>query len=308
MPHEFELIAQILRGLGDSEELLLGPGDDCALVSLAPDHLLASSIDSFSEGRHFPQAADPWLVAQRCLRASLSDLAAMGGTPVFALISLTMPNADVNWLADFVEGIRAAASEFGCPIAGGNLSQGELHIAISVHGSLRQQAALTRSGAQVGEEVFVSGVLGGAAAALECLTQARHRETLALQTRGERQHPLNRYWLPEPRLALGQALIGKASAAIDISDGLYADAWHLADASQTGIRMDAASLPLIADAAQSDDYELLFTAPRSARSIIDRLGDALDLAITLIGETTLEVGVWVDDQKIPKEVSGYKHF
>lgn len=308
MPHEFELIAQILRGLGDSDELVLGAGDDCALVALAPDHLLASSIDGFSEGRHFPRAADPWLVAQRCLRASLSDLAAMGAAPVFALVSLKMPGSDANWLEAFVEGVRDAASEFGCPIAGGNLSEGELSVTISVHGSVPRQGALTRSGAQAGQDVFVSGVLGGAATALTSLTKALDRETLASLTRRERHHPLNRYWLPEPRLELGQALIGKASAAIDISDGLYADTWHLVDASQTGVRMNAASVPLIGDAAQSDDYELLFIAPHSVRCAVEALGKSLDLKVTRIGETTPEVGVWLDEQMIPAGVSGYRHF
>ena len=238
MPHEFELIAQILRGLGDTDGLALGPGDDCALVDLEAGHRLASSIDSFSVGRHFPQAAHPWLIAQRSFRASLSDLAAMGAKPRFALIALCMPESEPQWLTGFIDGIRDAASRFKCAIAGGNISEGELSIAISVHGSVPVQGALLRSGAGPGQDVYVSGVLGGAAAALPQIGQGLDRKALLALTGGDPTHPLMRYWLPEPRLELGQALIGKATAAIDISDGLYADAWHLADASETGIRID----------------------------------------------------------------------
>ena len=308
MPHEFELIAQILRGLGDTDGLALGPGDDCALVDLEAGHRLASSIDSFSAGRHFPHAAHPWLIAQRSFRASLSDLAAMGAKPQFALIALCMPESDQQWLTEFIDGIRDAASRFKCAIAGGNLSEGALSVTISVHGSVPVQGALLRSGAEPGQDVYVSGVLGGAAAALPSIQQGLDRKALQALTGGDLMHPLMRYWLPEPRLDLGQALIGKATAAIDISDGLYADAWHLADASQTGIRIDRQAVPLMGDATQSDDYELLFTAPTSLRSEVKSLSEDISIRITAIGETLSKPGVWLGEKQIPKDASGYKHF
>ncbi len=308
MPHEFELIAHILRGLGDTDGLALGPGDDCALVDLEAGHRLASSIDSFSAGRHFPQAAHPWLIAQRSFRASLSDLAAMGAKPRFALIALSLPESDPHWLAGFVEGIRDAASRFRCPVAGGNLSKGELSVTISVHGCVPVQGALLRSGAKPGQDIYVSGVLGGAAAALPSIQQTLDHKSLQDITRADEQMPMTRYWLPEPRLDLGQALIGKATAAIDISDGLFADAWHLADASQTGLRIDPQAVPLMGDATQSDDYELLFTAPRSLRSEIESLSGEHSVRITAIGETLSKPGVWRGEKLIAKDASGYKHF
>lgn len=308
MPHEFELIELVLRGLGEDHGLLLGPGDDCALAELEAGRLLASSIDSFSAGSHFPLAAEPWLIAERCLRASLSDLAAMGAAPRFALVSLCLPKSDQAWLQGFVEGIEKAASRFNCPIAGGNLSQGELGITISVHGSVPAQGALLRSGAKAGEDIYVSGELGGAAAALPDIDQALDRESLQALSGGDPKHPFMRYWLPEPRLGLGQALIGSATAAIDISDGLYADAWHLANASETGLRIDHQTLPLRGNPAQSDDYELLFTAPTALRAKVRSLGEALSIPLTRIGETQSEPGVWIDEKLIARDASGYKHF
>ncbi len=306
--HEFELIAQILHRLGEDHDLVLGPGDDCALAELPSGCLLASSIDSFFEGRHFPLRADPWLIAQRCFRAALSDLAAMGAKPLLALLSLSLPDANQPWLEGFADGIRAAASRFKCPIAGGNLSCGELGVTLSVHGSVPTEGSLTRSGAEAGQDIFVSGVLGGAAAALEHIDEVRDRVTLLAVTGGVTAHPLNRYWLPEPRLDLGRALIGKASAAIDISDGLYGDAWHLAQASQVGLCFAAEVLPLAGDVGRSDDYELLFTAPASLRAHIESLGEAEGVRVTRVGETSHRTGVWRGSEFIRQDTLGYRHF
>ena len=308
MPDEFELIAQILGELGNQQTLELGPGDDCALVNIEPGQQLASSIDTFLAGQHFPGSANPWLIAQRCLRGALSDLAAMGAKPSFALVSLSMPSADSGWLKGFAQGMRDVATRFACPIAGGNLSSAALGVSISVHGCVPAGGALTRSGAQAGQQVYVSGLLGGAAAGVLQVTDEADPRALQALTLGDWRHPLNRYWLPEPRLSLGQGLIGLASAAIDISDGLYADAAHLAESSRVGLRLDTSALPAIGEMAQSDDYELLFTAPPGSQAAIDALGARLGVPITLIGVTTGQPGVWADEARVELSASGYKHF
>ena len=308
MPHEFELIDQIVSGLGKAEGLMLGPGDDCALTDLAEGHWLASSIDSFLPDRHFPRGADAWLIAERCFRASLSDLAAMGAKPKFALVALALEEADHDWVQEFTQGIGAAARRFGCPVAGGNLAMGPMHVALSVHGEVRAAQALSRSGAGAGEDVYVSGVLGGAAKALHELNQALDRRAVEALAEKMPDHPLVRYWLPQPRLALGQGLADIASAAIDISDGLFADAWHIAKASEVGLHLRPHALPSIGEVGASDDYELLFTAPREARPRIASLSRSLSIAVTRIGETKRETGVWVAGQPHREFQSGFSHF
>ena len=308
MPDEFELIAHILFELGDQQGLVLGPGDDCAVIELDSDQQLASSIDTFSAGQHFPQQADPWLIAQRCLRGALSDLAAMGAAPRFSLVSLSMPSADREWLGRFARGMGDAAREFGCAIAGGNLSNAGLSVSISVHGTVPKGHALTRAGAKPEQAVYVSGLLGGAAKALEQVSPALDRSALRALTKGEWQHPLNRYWLPEPRLSLGQGLIGLASAAIDLSDGLYADARHLSEASCVGLKLESALVPRIGTLHESDDYELLFTAPVASAEDIEALAARLGVSVTRIGITTADKGLWVNDIRIEKNDLGYRHF
>ncbi len=306
MPHEFELIDQIVAGLGKSEGLVLGPGDDCALTDLRAGHALASSIDCFVPDRHFPRDADAWFIAGRCFRAALSDLAAMGARPKFALIALTVETSDQAWVQAFTEGIRDTAVKFECPIAGGNLSKGPMNMTFSVHGEVPMGQALTRSGAKTGEDVYVSGILGGAARGLAQVRSMKPTSREAIHTLAETSpdHPLVRYWLPEPRLALGQSLIGIASAAIDISDGLLADAWHIAKASGTGLRLQASCLPEIGEIASSDDYELLFTAPRQMRARIESLRER----VTRIGETCAELGVWLGDEPVSEFATGFRHF
>ncbi len=303
MPHEFELIGQIVAGLGTPDGLLLGPGDDCALTDVRPGHALASSIDSFVPDRHFPRDADAWLIAGRCFRAALSDLAAMGAKPKFALLALTVERSDQAWIQAFTKGIRDTAAKFECPIAGGNLSTGTMNVTFSVHGEVPMGQALTRTGARAGEDVYVSGILGGAARGLAQLRPISREAMHALAEKSP-DHPFVRYWLPEPRLALGQSLIGIASAAIDISDGLLADAWHIAKASGTGIGFNPSSLPKIGEIASSDDYELLFTAPRQMRARIESLCER----VTRIGETGSEIGVWLGDEQVSEFATGFRHF
>ena len=326
MPHEFELINKIVKGLGEGEGqskgLILGPGDDCALTDLDSGHHLASSIDSFLPERHFPRYADAWLIAQRCVRASLSDLAAMGAKPKFALLALSIEAGTEDWVDGFTQGVRDAAMGFACLIAGGNLAKGPMQVTLSVHGDVPAGQALTRDGAKPGEDVYVSGTLGGAAKALAALGDS-DRQTIRHLAQASPEHPLVRYWLPEPRLALGQGLRGLASAVIDISDGLVADAWHIARASRVALHVNTHTLPSIGDIAASDDYELLFTAPRSAASKIAALSQMLTVPVTRIGETAgdpggsdlggidlggIDLGVFIDGQPAPEYQSGYRHF
>ncbi|WP_071873269.1 thiamine-phosphate kinase [Atopomonas hussainii] len=268
---EFALIARYFASAACAaagEELALGIGDDCAILSLAAEQQLAVSTDTLNQGVHFPAGADPRLLAWRALGCTLSDLAAMGAKPVGFTLALSLPEADDAWLAAFAEGLNTAAQQYRVRLVGGDTTRGPLSLTLTVLGRVPHGMALKRSGAQVGDLLCVGGVLGQAAAALPWVLGERLPEAAA-------EGLLHRYWQPAPQLALGRALRGRATSAIDISDGLLADCGHLAKASNVLLEIDSARVPLDANAvallgaeqAQAcalrggDDYRLAFTLP-----------------------------------------------
>jgi thiamine-monophosphate kinase len=314
---EFALIDRLIGILGERTRgapLALGPGDDAALVDAPAGSWWVSSIDTLVGGVHFPLAAPPDLVGFRSMGVSLSDLAAMGAQPGFVLIALTLPAGSDAWLERYAHGVAAAAGRFGVKVAGGNLAKGPLNVTVSVHGFVEQGAALTRSGARPGDLVCVSGLLGGAAAALS-RSDLEHPPALdALLGCGAADplYTLRRYYLPEPRLALGRALHGVASAAIDVSDGLVADLGHLCAASACAATIDLESVPVApgcaAEAAVTggDDYELCFTvAPHD----LPRLRELPD-DVAVIGRIDVGRGVTVQSRGRPVSLGrgGFDHF
>ena len=275
--------------------VVLGIGDDCALLSSTPGHHWAVSTDSMVEGRHFFPDVDPVHLGHKALAVNLSDLAACGATPRCFTLGLTLPHVDESWLSGFSEGLFALADQYGCVLVGGDTTQGLLNIAITVMGEVPQGQALRRSGARVGDDLWVSGTLGDARLGLEALLGERRLSPQALQYA---QHRLE---CPTPRVALGLALRGLASSAMDLSDGLLGDLGHLLKSSGLGAQIEThwidgesqAISPwlqaLSLDDRRSlvlsggDDYELLFTAPVSARDAVLALSREMSTPLTRIG-------------------------
>ncbi len=280
MLSEFELIAKYFDRPAPSA--LLGVGDDAALVCPREGMQLAVSTDLLLEGRHFRAGADPRKLGHKSLAVNLSDMAAMGATPRWATLAIALPAADEAWLAAFAEGLFALAGRFGTELIGGDTTRGPLAICITILGEVPSGGALLRSGARPGDDIWVSGELGGAALAL-----AHPGIDAAAQRLDE----------PEPRIALGEKLRGVATAAIDVSDGFAQDLGHILERSRCGARVDYDRLPRATAWAQlhdpvlerscvlggGDDYELAFTAPQNARGAIEAIGRGLDLALARVG-------------------------
>lgn len=315
---EFELIDALVGVLGKRARgagVVLGPGDDAALIEVPAGCAAVATIDTLVGDVHFPRAAPAELIAHRALGVSVSDLAAMGADPQYVLIALTLPEHGAEqWIGAFARGTAAATERFRVVVAGGNLARGELSVTVSAHGYVAAEAALRRSGAHPGDLVCVSGALGGAGVALEHadLVQPGDVATLLSRRDGDADYPLRRYYLPEPRLALGHALRGFASAAIDVSDGVVADLGHLCRASGVGAEIELERLPLVtgADARTAavagDDYELCFTV---AAAQSDRLA-ALPEPVAVIGTVVAGSGVRVTEAEREVELGagGYRHF
>lgn len=267
---EFDLIQRYLRPLNVSRpDLLLGIGDDCALLSPPAGQALAASLDCLNAGVHFPLDTCPFDIGYKALAVNLSDLAAMGAEPLWFMLGLSLPQADADWLAQFAAGVGALATRYQLSLVGGDTTQGPLSISVQIQGAVPADKALRRSGAQVGDDLWVSGYLGDAGAGLALALAQTPADT------ADRQYLLQRLNRPSPRVELGLALRGKASAAIDISDGLLADLSHILRASGVRACIELEALPLsapllaeqgLACAEQlaltaGDDYELCFCLP-----------------------------------------------
>lgn len=329
---EFDLIERFFwrpAGLGP-RHAVVGNGDDCAILAPAAGMHLAVSTDTLVEGRHFLSTVDPARLGHKALAVNLSDLAACGARPLAFTLALTLPRVDEAWLAGFSQGLLALADLHGCELIGGDTTAGPLSIGITVMGEVPAGQALLRSGARPGDDLWVSGWPGLARLSLEAF-----RGTLAPPLSAE-EFQLARMAMecPTPRVALGLALRGLASAAIDVSDGLLGDLSHVLRRSQVGARLVLDALPVHPVLATrplpqqhdgvlagGDDYELVFTAPAAHRAQILALGDTLALPLTRIGAIQVEAGLrllqgeldaWLDDDDTPREVANrwtsFDHF
>lgn len=293
---EFDLIRRFFaEATAARDDVTLGIGDDCALVRVPVGRELAVSMDTLVEGRHFLAGTDPEGLGHKALAVNLSDLAAMGAQPAWVTLSLTLPTADTTWLAAFMRGFSALAGTFNVQLIGGDTTRGPLAITVQAHGFVEPDKALRRSGGRPGDRLLVSGTLGDAALALAGLKQNPTMFDEALLSRLER---------PMPRVGLGRLLVGHATAAIDISDGLIGDLRHICEASDVGAHVNLAQLPL-SDAvreacdngdwryplAGGDDYELLF-------SVAERDADAVLADCRNAGHAVQEIGRLVDEQGI----------
>ena len=316
---EFEFIAARLRPLAAGTAGALDLQDDAALLDPPAGMTLVLTKDAMVAGVHFLTDDPPGAIAKKLLRVNLSDLAAMGAAPVGYLLALARAReTPETWLADFCQGLAEDQAAFGIGLLGGDTvsTPGPLTLSLTAIGQLPKGQALRRSGARAGDDLFVSGTLGDGALGLLVLQGKLDPPPAA------RDFLIERYRLPQPRLALGQALRGLAHAALDVSDGLLADLGHILEASGVGAELWADRLPLSAAArnlpgardaalAGGDDYELLFTAPASERSAIDALARKLDLPLTLIGQVQVTLGLRVLDaagREIHTERAGWQHF
>ena len=313
--HEFELIDRIVTRLRDTARgngVVLGPGDDAAVLEIPSGHQLVVSTDTLVADRHYPGGACADAIGYRSLAVATSDLAAMGATPAFATVSLTTEGLTANWAERYADGLAAAAHAFGIAIVGGNIARGPESVTVTVHGHVPNGAAITRSGAAPGDEVYVTGSLGGAGLALA----DENLGDWSLVALNE-ESPLKRYWMPQPRLQLGIDLRGIASASIDISDGLSSDLDHLCRASGVGCDIDLDTIPLYTGAtamnavAMGDDYELAFSASPKARGAIAELAERHGIPITPIATVREDANPrasWVQGGAPVEVRAGYRHF
>lgn len=308
---EFDLIRRFFQRPAPAG-VDVGVGDDCAVLTPTPGQRWLVSSDMLVEGRHFLSTVDPARLGHKALAVNLSDLAACGATPRGFTLALALPRADEAWLAGFAGGLLALADAHGCPLVGGDTTQGPLNLCITVFGEAPAGQALLRSGASVGDEIWVSGTLGDARLALEVF-----RGSVALAGDGF-EVVRAAMECPTPRLALGQALRGIATAALDLSDGLLGDLGHILAASGVGARLDVDALPRSAVLASQpvalqrlcglaggDDYELVFTAPPGAR-----LPD-VGVPLTRLGAIEAEPGLRVVDgrgEAVAHGLQSFDHF
>ncbi len=298
------------------EGVALGIGDDCAILSLPPGQELVVSVDTLNQGVHFPENSPAEKLARRALACAVSDLAAMGAKPLGFTLCLSAPQLSASWLEAFSSGLYAAAQDFSIALVGGDTTRSEqLSLSVQVMGSVAQGRALRRSGANPGDQIFVSGKVGDARAALDFLDRP---------TGENAEYFLNAYWSPVPRLLLGQSLVGLASAAIDISDGLLADLNHILQASGLGAKIDLDKIPRSSPLAAAygdavaqdyalsggDDYELCFTVPVDRVQQLARLTERSGLQLTHIGEIEAAPGLRAANaaQQALLNIRGYTHF
>lgn len=310
---EFDLIARIRARVATRADVVLGIGDDAALLAPPPGRQLVVTADTLNDGVHFPRGTSPADIGWKAMAVNLSDLASMGAEPAWCTLSLSLPQSDPAWIEGFLDGFLALAGQHGIALVGGDTTRGPLSISVTAMGLVEPGQALRRDGARVGDEVWVTGTLGDAAGGLALLD----REPVpALRARLDR---------PTPRVATGRALAGIATACVDVSDGLLADLGHVCARSHVAARIDVDALPASAalmevigeadrialQASGGDDYELCFTAPADAGADIGAVSAQLGLRITRIGRIVAGEGVHPVDAKSQPWSSprrGYDHF
>ncbi|AWV06472.1 thiamine-phosphate kinase [Marilutibacter maris] len=312
---EFELIERIRARAGGRDDVVLGIGDDAALLRVPPDRQLVVAMDTLNDGVHFPRGTAAADVGWKALAVNLSDLAAMGAEPAWCTLSLSLPASDDGWVDGFLDGFLKLATAHRVALVGGDTTRGPLSICVTMHGLVEPGRALRRDAARAGDAVWASGSLGDAGAAL-ALLDAGATPPAALRERLDR---------PTPRIALGRALGGVAAAAIDVSDGLLADLDHVCAASGVGMRIALDALPasdaLLAacDAAArtgfqtggGDDYELAFTTPPDADAAVRAAALGAGVAVTRIGEVVTGERVRLFDdsgREWMPTARGYAHF
>ena len=320
---EFSLIQQYFSSLGKASGVVLGVGDDCAVLTVPEGEQLVVTVDTLVSGVHFPPDASAGDIAHRALRVNLSDIAAMGAKPCWFTLALTLPEARESWLDEFSRALADDASMFGCALVGGDTTAGPLSVSIQMFGTAPAGKALTRSGARAGDSIYVTGSLGEGAAALSLFENSG--ESVVVESDDARECLLQRFYRPKPRLQYGLKLRDLSSAALDISDGLLADLGHIADSSGLGAEVELNRLPIapwLAVLAEpprvlawalsgGDDYELCFTVSEENRPAVELLIERGELSASCIGKMSEQRGVRCIDnngQLVEISTAGYQHF
>ena len=314
---EFDLIAR--HFMRPAANAVLGVGDDCALLNVTNGMDLAVSTDTMVSGTHFFPEVDPEHLGHKALAVNLSDMAAMGAMPYWATLALTLPSVDHAWLGGFAKGFFDLAEEFNVSLVGGDTTRGPLSLNVTIMGEVPAGAALRRSGAKAGNDIWVSGHLGDAALAIA------HRKGLLKLDDADVEEALMHLYEPMPRVQLGQALRGMATSAIDISDGLLGDLGHICRLSGVGATVELPMVPVssigakhlatpegrTAIVAGGDDYELCFTAHPNSRDSIEDLTDMLGIPLSRVGQIKRGKGVSLlgaDGRPVKVDGRGYDHF
>ncbi len=320
MSQEFELIDRYFKREYLRADILVENGDDCAVLLPPAGKSLAVTTDTLVEGVHFLADTPSDLLAHKALAVNLSDLAAMGASPAWFTLALTLPEADERWLQEFAKGLFTLADSMGVALVGGDTTRGPLSLSITAMGLLPEKGGVLRSGAQVGDDVYVTGTLGGAALGLRAL-----RGEVSLPSAHEYMC-VERLQQPQPRVMAGLALAPYVTAMIDCSDGFLADLGHILSASGADAVIRGESLPMLEAVSErvkeqgewalplagGDDYELIFTAPPSRREAIASLVDVLDCPLTWVG--SLFAGEGKINVQAPEggyielPEAGYSHF
>jgi thiamine-monophosphate kinase len=315
---EFSIIERYFKPLSNLSQhgnsVIMGPGDDCAVLRVPDDMELCVSTDTLLEGVHFLPNSPAKVVAFRTMAANLSDLAAMGATPYAFLLAMTFPEAREDWLKEFSTTLAEIIELYQVPLVGGNLSKGPLSLTVTIMGTVPAGSAIKRTGASVGDDIYVTGTLGDAA------------QGLALSRKGEIDgYLVSRYQFPVARIEAGRQLRGLAKSLIDISDGLVSEIGHLAETDSLGAEIFVRELPLSKELVKSagedvaiskalfagDDYELCFTADPADSSEIKAVSDSIDLPMTRIGVVTGDGEIVIRDsngEPMEFDGAGYEHF
>lgn len=319
MPSEFDIIRQYFTSAVVRDDVVLGIGDDAAVLTVPSGYQLVQSVDTLVAGVHFPLETSPQDIAYKALAVNLSDMAAMGAEPAWFTLAITLPNDNVKWLKNFSESLSQLAKKYNVQLVGGDTTNGPLCISITINGFAPKGKALTRDNAQVGDKVYVSGTIGDAALALAAW------QGQCLLSDGSALYLNNRLNKPTPQIELGLLLRDYASSCIDISDGLIADLGHITDKSDVGAKIDFDKIPrskefninltdqtLITPLVLSggDDYELCFTIPFINQTGFEDIIKQKNISVTCIGETDSQSGVRCikDNKELDIQELGYQHF
>lgn len=313
---EFEIIERYFSRTNVDRDVLLGAGDDAAIV--AARGALAVAVDTLVEGVHFPVGLAAEAVGYRVLAVNLSDMAAMGAQPRWCTLALTLADPDTEWLEGFADGLYMLAERYGVALIGGDLTRGPMTVSLQIIGTVEPTRWLARSGGHIGDDVYVTGTLGDSAAGLALIEERAGEDVPAQAALRER------FLWPEPRVTAGRALAGLASAAIDVSDGLLADLGHICAASGCGAFVDVEHVPLSAELLSAfppnvaeayalsggDDYELCFTAAPAQAQSVEAVLEAVGCPARKIGQLVTGTGVECrrDGEVFEAPSAGYRHF